>query len=683
MSERNYQFRQRLLQVHTPNRKMPYAQLKEGQIEILECWSIYIPHKDDPVLYRAARDLEDYFAVSMGLCLRVQIGGSIPENAIVYRVDPALEGTQYRLQVTDNQVILSGGTNRTAAQAGYYLEDLMNLEEGPYLALQDTVKQPLYRTRMTHSGYGLDNYPDQYLNAIAHAGFTAIVLFVRGYNQAAKGHQDFNDLIHRAANYGLDVYMYSYIKSLVYPEGEEGKAYYDQTYGTLFRRCPGLKGLVLVGESCEFHSRDERTSGMFRTENLLPDGTRKVTKPNPGWWPCSDYPLLVSMIREAMRTGNPQAELVLWTYNWSIQPEEPRLELIQKLPKDIIVQSTFEKNAKIQREGIVDNITDYALYYEGPGDPFDGEAREAGKQGIDLYAMTNTAGATWDMGVIPYVPAPGQWLRRIQKMRQYHDNCGLCGLMESHHYGFYPSFISDLVKWMFHSPDTPEQEILHQLAAREFSPETADLAVEAWEEFSCGIRHTVTCVHDQYGPYRVGPGYPLTMEKPYKLPSEPYAYFGGNIICDTKYPSHRGAKNIDDRLPHELNYAKLAMAHYDRGADILDSLIPRLPDAKQANARRIANLGRFMARCAETTINTKLWYMAKKAEDWQEMLRIGQKELDNARRALPLVEYDSRLGYEPSMEYMADPAHIQWKMEVTRQVMDEEIAPLLETSDAK
>lgn len=683
MTERNYQFRQRLLQVHTPDRRMPYAQCKDGQLEVTDCWSIFIPGKNDPVLYNAARDLEDYFAVSMGLCLRLQIGGDIPDKAIVYDLDTALTGTQYRLQAAKDRITLSGGNSRTAAQAGYYLEDLMNLEEGPYLSWQDTVKAPLYRTRMTHSGYGLDNYPDQYLNAIAHAGFTAILLFVRGYNQTAKGYQDFNDLIHRAAGYGLDVYMYGYIKSLVYPEGEEGKAYYDRTYGEIFRRCPGMKGLVLVGESCEFHSRDERTSSMFRTENLNPDGTRKVEKPNPGWWPCSDYPLLVSMIRDAMHTGNPNAELVLWTYNWSIQPEAPRLELIQRLPMDIVVESTFEKNAKIQREGIWDNMTDYTLYFEGPGDPFDGEAQEAARCGIDLYAMTNTAGATWDIGVIPYVPAPGQWLRRVQKMRNYHDKCGLCGLMESHHYGFYPSFISDLNKWMFHSPDTPEQDILRRLAVREFSEETADEVLEAWEEFSCGIRHTVCCVHDQYGPYRIGPGYPLTMNKAYKIPSEPYAYFGGNIICDTEYPSHRSRKDVDERLPHELNYARIAMAHYDRGADILDSLIPRIPASKQANARRIANLGRFMARCAETTVNTKLWYLAKKAQDWQEMLRIGEKELDNAQRTLPLVEYDSRLGYEPTMEYMTDPAHIQWKIDITRQVMAEEIMPRLQISDTK
>lgn len=666
-----------MLEVHKPNRRMPYAQLQTGQIEITDNWTVYLPQREDRVLYGAARDLTDYFAVSMDLSLRLQIGGAPTDHSIIYQIDPTLAGNQYRITVQEGRVVLSGKDGRTAAQAGYYLEDLMNLAEGPYLDLQDTLKAPLYDTRMAHSGYGLDLYPDQHLSALAHMGFTAILLFVKGYNRTAHGYQDFNDLIYRAAGYGLDVYVYSYLKNDVYPEGEEGKAFYDRLYGDLFRQCPGFKGVILVGESCEFRSRDDRTTQMMRLENILPNGELKVKdKPSPGWWPCWDYPLLLTMIRDAIHNVKPEAELVLWSYNWGRVREEPRLELIRNLPDGITLEVTFEMFELLEREGVQDRIADYALYFEGPGKYFISEAKEAKKLDLRLYSMTNTGGATWDMGVIPYVPAPGQWLRRHQAMRQYHDSCGLIGLMESHHFGVYPSFITDLAKWMYHSPDTAENDILRRLAIRDFSPETADRVLAAWQEFDEGIRHTVTNNLDQYGPYRIGPSYPLLMEKMYTLPSEPWAHFGGNAIC---YPNYRYALNTEmdyRRIHHEMHYTEIARDHYDRGAEILENLIPEIPQSKQDAARRLAALGRFMARSAETTLHTKQWRLAKEKGDRTALISIAEAEIRNAEATLPLVAFDSRLGWEPSMEYMCDPAHIAWKIATTRQVLEEEVLPL-------
>ena len=57
----------------------------------------------------------------------------------------------------------------------------------------------------------------------------------------------------------------------------------------------------------------------------------------------------------------------------------------------------------------------------------------------------------------------------------------------------------------------------------------------------------------------------------------------------------------------------------------------------------------------------------------REMVEIAEAELENARRTLPLVTFDSRLGYEPSMEYMCDPAHLQWKIDVTKKAVEQEL----------
>lgn len=173
----------------------------------------------------------------------------------------------------------------------------------------------------------------------------------------------------------IDTYAYSYMKSYVYPEGEEGRKFYDQKYGDLLRAHPGFKGVILVGESCEFHSRDERTTGLLHLENRDENGNKIIVgKPNPGWFPCSDYPLLVGMIKDSIQNVKPDAELVFWTYNWLHREEDLRRELIRNIPKDVTLQVTFEMREKIEVDGVIDKMDDYALYFEGPGRPFISEA---------------------------------------------------------------------------------------------------------------------------------------------------------------------------------------------------------------------------------------------------------------------------------------------------------------------
>ena len=91
----------------------------------------------------------------------------------------------------------------------------------------------------------------------------------------------------------------------------------------------------------------------------------------------------------------------------------------------------------------------------------------------------------------------------------------------------------------------------------------------------------------------------------------------------------------------------------------------------------MAALGRFMARAAQTTVHTKEWRLAAEKKDWAAMVQIAEAEIKNAEATLPLGELDSRLGWEPSMEYMCDAAHLRWKCETTRRVLEEEILPHL------
>ena len=190
---------------------------------------------------------------------------------------------------------------------------------------------PFFSPRMVHSALGLDMYPDGYLSRLAHSGVDAILISVRGVNDTHGGYIDFNELCNRAATYGIEVYAYSQMKSELHPKDENAENYYEKRYGEIFKNCPSLAGIILVGESIMFPSKDPNTSG--KIDFIAQPHDIPSDKPNPGWWPCSDYPELVEIIKKSVRKYAPKAEIVFWTYNWGYAPEEERIRLIKTLPR--------------------------------------------------------------------------------------------------------------------------------------------------------------------------------------------------------------------------------------------------------------------------------------------------------------------------------------------------------------
>lgn len=686
MAELQYEFRKRMQEVHKKNRRREKTRAK-GQIELTSDWTVVLPK--DEFLTRVARDLEDYLFVSMNVCVRMSV--EKPEKYFVtYEVDPSMKENAYAVEVGEDFVRLVGQTERAAAQASYLLEDLMNFEESPYLTVGREEREPRYRTRMVHSGFSLDIFPNEHLAAIAHQGFTAILLFTRAIDHTSYGYTDFNDIIRRAAMYGLDTYAYSYMVSEKHPDDEGAEAYYDGLYGELFRRCPGLKGVTLVGESVEFPSKDERTTGLVGMEanRKLADSQGGKRKPRPGWFPCRDYPDWLNLIKKIIRRAQPDADIVFWTYNWSREPSDVRLDLIEHLPTDISLQATFEMSQKTKVDGVSAEATDYTLFLTDAGEYFLSEAEAAKKRGIPVYSMTNTAGLTWDVGTVPYEPAPYQWLKRFCAVNEAHERFGLVGLMECHHYGVYPSFISELAKAMFTEKNPVGEEIIQKLIVRDWGREHLETVKEAYRLFGEGIALLTTTNEDQYGPMRIGPSYPIVMynHKYLKIPFGQNAMHGENRICFPNYTYPFYFDGYYDKLVGEARLYREGADRLLRGAALLCAILPAVDAGKRDEARRIAGIGEYMGRAALTTHHVKENYLLKYALLTDESIDfsatvdkvadIMRAEIENAEATLPLVDFDSRLGYEPSMDYMGHRAAIEWKLELQKDILENELPAL-------
>ncbi len=198
--------------------------------------------------------------------------------------------------------------------------------------------------------------------------------------------------------------------------------------------------------------------------------------------------------------------------------------------------------------------------------------------------------------------------------------------------------------------------------------------------------HYVATNEDQYGPWRVGPAYPFIfqpnitrtmMNKEIKFPTAPHAHFGSAII-KTLYQPYENANQAPAfmRYPAELRSLERMLAEWENG----------LSEAEQTavtpEGERLAALGRFIRNSILTTIHIKQWWLLNMKlqlsdseesalETLAEIEKIARAEISNAEDTIPSVECDSRLGWEPSMEYVCDRHHLEWKIRQVNSVLTE------------
>lgn len=721
--EPRYAFRERLTKVHRSDRRDPSGAADPGEVVVTEDWRIVVAADADPLVHHTAEDLRDYFRCSMGIelgpistaadpasrTIRLALANDAPADCTPPGTDPR----SHTIVVTSDHITLVGRGARGVARAGHRLEELVNLRGVPCLAPGTWSRTPTFGPRMSHSGYGVDEFPDEHLAQLAHAGFDAILVFAAGPDLVPDGrthgvspasgqdttdhgrHLRFADLADRAGRHGLDLYLYAYFHGLrpPHPDDPEAERFYDETYGACFAACPTAKGIVLVGESVEFPSRDPRTTGKLRLDPV--PGNFPDTRPSPGWWPCTDYPAWVARVRDACRRHNPEAEIIFWTYNWGWAPEADRLALLRALPDDITVQVTFEMFEQFHHDGVTNVCVDYTISHEGPGSYFRSEAEVLHERGMRLSTMANTGGLTWDFGVVGHQPVPYQWARRHAAIRQAQRDWGLAAVMENHHYGWAPNIVSELTTAMYHDPAPDPAEFLARLARRDFGP-GADHALAGWQDWSDAARDYVPTNADQYGPFRIGPAYPLTLFTVPTLVTDPHALFGGRIVKIPYQPDTSGTVATTApprRVPAEIASLSRMQQRWRSGIDHLAAAVGLTPDHLRTEAERMLILGRFIEHCITTTINTKRWWLAKSqllvtadperaADLLDELHRIGEGELSNAAAAIDCTDRDSRLGWEPSMGYVGDSEHIRWKIAHLRHALDVELPRYRDTITA-
>ena len=695
LKEKNYDFLKRMKVIHKPSRRDFSLPVPAGAFALDNEWKIVIKKTAETLVRRAASDLQDYLLVSMHVSVPVLEVEEVRRSAKsivmtvasdykgVIHAHPEKRGAFVFEGSAEEGILLCGAEGRGVLYGSIHLEDRMNLEEAPYLKAEKYIRNPLARMRSNHSNCGIDDFPDWQLNAMVHAGFTAIDLFVKGPDTTAKGHCNINELIDRAESYGLDVVFYSYLKSYKHPDDPDADEFFDSVYGEMFRRHPKAVAIHLVGESLQFPSKDPHTTGKRYADSVyygIPD-----TRPSPGWYPCYDYPAYLKKIADTIHKVNPAVEVIMNTYNWGWSPLEVRKKFLEQMPKDVTLHVTYDIFKISHHDGLSCPTMDYSISAADPGYYFTSEVETGHELGIERIRVTsNQVGSSWDFGTAPYVPVPFRFLKRQRVLKHYLETCGLTSFYDSHHYGWWPNPSLDLAKEVYASNGEEDLEgFLLKIAARDYGKEAASGVVDVWKIWSDAMDYYVGTNEDQYGPWRVGPSYPFIFQpnisrvmarKEIEFPSAEHAHFGGRIVRTLYMPYENENQSPGPlRYPVEIKRLEKMLEEWNKGLEKLVPLLDLVPEKKKDDALRLYALGKFIRNSIITTTNIKRWWILnmklqipsdrQTMYDYLDQIEdLAQQEIANVKDTYDAVQTDSRIGWEASMEYMCDPWHLDWKI---------------------
>jgi hypothetical protein len=716
--EKSYTFHKALSESTWRMRRDPSAQPTAGEMAIPESgWVVLIKPVASEPLRQAAEDLRAYLDLGMHTRVTVETASSLADGAkrqgvIVAGTRQELSGCgtslagskDYQIVVTPEHVVVCGYDELGAMYGLYHLEERMDLREAPFLPRDlNVARHSLFKARMTLSGLGWMEWPDKYLATLPRYGFDSIFdsVYANPNGALAPAYdadlpssatlryrtQDptrLRDLARRAARYGIRLYCPILYKYTGAPENEEGLRKLVRDIVTQF---PEIRGYVVLSEG--FYYKTWFGAGE--------QGNLDLYEWTKGWAKG------VAIVAEECHKLNPAIEVLPWDYNVDFRREQVELNRYSadQLPQDTIPLVTFENGKDFVLDGEHGHLRDYSISQIGPSEVAAARIAEAKKRkNRGIYAKADTW-ASWQFGTFPYLPFPYQWFKRYQALKEY----GIDGTMESWTYGFKPNFVAEMRTWYSWTDVPPIDDLLRQIAHRDFGAGSEELVLSAWKQFSAAVR-----LDPDTGPTSGGNNAvanPLFLEQPESHImtlehsfSDHQAWIGATdlnpywpyIISDYfLYPDFTNRVNVAEQYakPFSLGvfekYLLLSAGEMEKGLESYRRAALNAPYSKRLNVFRevlLAEQIERMLRSNEAVLEFEdLRFHLAKTTDPSERLRmldrmtvILKEEIPRTQAALETARRDSRLGYEWEQDYMYWPEVLEKKLQLLQVTLNEQIA---------
>ena len=544
----------------------------------------------------------------------------------------------------------------------------------------------------------LDTHSDERLKAIADAGFTGIWLrgmlrelcptglFEKYYPQAESNVVKLQQLSQRAAKYGLGLWMFfteplgmevssqfwkdnpglSGCKIQVYDRAPEYSLcsstkqvqdYLKNGFAQLTAKV-NIQGIFLITASehinnCWAHvltkpENFESAENFWLTECACPRcGRRKSSEVI-----CE----IISLIRQGVKSGRPETKIVAWDWSWNMNSNPPYRDIVEKLPKDIILMGDFERGGKVKLLDKEITVEEYSLMYAGPSDRFKDEVRAySSNRKMFIRSQLNT---THELNSICNLPM----MISVFKKLKYAYETGISGCMFTWNFASEVDTLNVFLlnKFVKTYNGQDETQWLNELAIGYFGKSVVpEKVVEAWRLFDeAGHYYPVNGNKFVYfAPVNYAPAYDLKLK------------FDGSPMgpCDSREPhgdcleESFGALSIDEII--EL-LEKLT-AGWKNACDKYTKAIGRNSETDNALTAY---------HCFRSTLNVYKWYKDRKprqnepVSDYQK--KIIADELDNLNSLKEILSRDSRLGFNlEARKYMFNPELVETKIAKLEKLM--------------
>ncbi len=715
--EKAYAFHKALTEGGWQVRRAPDARPAAEEMAIPETgWSTLIKADASEPLRRAAEDLRSYLNGAMQTQVGELTTASIADwanrkAAIIAGTCRDLPGVgtqlskskDYQIIVSPERILVCGYDELGAMFGLYHLEERLDLREGPFLPRDlNTTRHSLFKVRMTMSGLGWMEWPDNYLAWVPRYGFDAIFTSVYSnpdgtmvpswlsdvpwgcaYHFRRQDPAQLKDVVRRAAQFGVGVYCQI---SYQYTETAENEEALRQLVRNTVTQFPEIRGYIIL------------TEGFYYRKWFGAAGQGKIDLRD---W-IKNWAKGVGIVAEECHKLNPAIEVLPWDYNIDFRPSQVELKnyVIQQLPENTIPFLTWENGKEMTFDGENGYARDYTVSVVGPSEVTAAQILEARKRGMRTVYSNADTWSSQQLGTFPHLPFPYQWHERQQALQAH----GIDGTLESWSPGLKPNFIAEMCAWYSWSDAPPLDNLLQQMARRDFGAGSEKLVLDAWRHLSAGIRmdldsgptaggynavanplffsepesHIMTIKHSFFDQAQ--------WEKATNAKSFwPYT-FGVFLFC----PDFTNKVNMAERYarPYSLKtftkYLLLAAAEMETGLQSYRLAALKAPPKKRAGAFREVLLAEQVQRTLQSSAamlefedlrfrlaNTSDQALRIQALD--RMTEILKDEIARTQLSLKAAERDSRLGYEWENDYVYWPEVLEKKLQLMNVTLDEQI----------
>ena len=608
---------------------------------------------------------------------------------------------EYIIRVFEDECQVIAADTEGIRRALVYIEDEMQRREGARLPLGEIVRRPHISARVSRCYFtpsshvaieecenelidDVDYYPDEYLNRLAHDGVNALWLgatlqhlvksdIVPEYGKTAeKRMKKLNAVIEKCRRYGIKTYLFSVDPASTYkneklaknhpdmlgdegnnwighlcPSTEKGLAYIKEAVAKVFTEAPGLSGYINL-------SVGEAESHCASTSRLV---CKRCKKKFGGLGKTLAF--VEKTIADTIRSVNPKAEYISWTYAQRIWKSEDVEDACLARDRSVRHLVNFEDQGIAMQLGEERLAYDYWLSYVGPGKLFEDCLAHNKKRGVETWAKIQVC-SSHEISTIPYVPVPALLYEKYKFM---YEN-SVHGVMQCWFFGNFPCLMNKAAGELAFEPFFPEKKDFLRHIAGIYWGKDADKVAEAWASFTEGYRNFPVGVDFEWfstmqdspcAPYHL---FPIDLPLPSTWTLDEMV--GADRVCDCIFDSHT--------LDEVITLCGRLSEKWNEGYATLSKIGDFSTEARREQ-RVVAEAANYIFKSG---LNTFRFYnlrnkLALGKGDaltiLSEMKNIVLEEIETSKALIPITESDNRIGYHSEAHgYKIFPEKLRWRI---------------------